>query len=169
MNAGRCPRTVFTYLCRSEAEGRACTAFTVNGGLCVNARRVRSVYFAGVNAVCGACTQRSQYGWGNERPACTCTAFTTRTMNALRAQRFTRGADSARCRTCPACRTQVQRRLARVLEYLLHTRGDVLRSAPLPRALWLRTAQRSGGGRGETSIPSTGHMINARALRAEHR
>jgi hypothetical protein len=33
----------------------------------------------------------------------------------------------------------------------------------------LRTAQRSGGGRGGTSFTSTGHMVNARALRAEHR
>ena len=48
-----------------------------------------------------------------------------------------------------------------------NTRGEVLRRSP--RLLWLRTAQRSGGGRGGTSFPSTGHMVNARALRAEHR
>ena len=48
-----------------------------------------------------------------------------------------------------------------------NTRGEVLRRSPRP--LLLRTAQRSGGGRGGTSFPSTGHMVNARALRAEHR
>eukprot|EP00966_Prymnesium_polylepis_P013567 312904-Prymnesium_polylepis.1 len=41
-----------------------------------------------------------------------------------------------------------------------NTRGEVLRRPPA-RCGCLRTAQRSGGGRGGTSFPSTGHMVNA--------